>query len=569
MPESIQNLLNQSKELFAKLDNTKRIILAGVIAAVIVGVIILSTVSLEKNNVILFKDLQTKDFSEITKKLDALGYKYSSSDSSIISVEAEKRQEIITKLAQENLIPVGVQGWELFDLEKFTETQFDKDVKKYRALKGAIEKSLMTLNTIEKADVNIAFPDSTLFTDDKNDYNQTKASVILHFVPGVDSLSKKEIKGIVNLISRGVPNLKPENVIVADSTGRNISDFDDDLEKEKVELRIVQEKLRIAETERVKKLVDIRNTLRWLHGGEDRVEVTRFEYELNWDKVKYSQNEVSPVLAKADNPETPYDETELVDGYSLKVSDKMTSEEFLGKGFTPQGPAGTEPNSPPGYMDLDYQKANYKKSEAISNYEFNRKVSEVKKQEWDIKKINLSVIIDGVWTKERNEDGYKWVRKYTPVSDEDLKLIKKNLESAIGFTKVRGDTVNVITLPRDRTAQFAAEDEELARQQAIKNAIIISLAILTFLILAIIIYRAIKKEIARRRRLKEEELAARQQMMRDAALRVLEEGGADMELSPDEKMRKELLENAINLAKEKPEDVAQLLRTWLSEEEAS
>ncbi len=568
MPESIQNLLNQSKELFGKLDNTKKIILAGVIAAVIIGVIVLSSVSLEKNNVILFKDLQTKDFSEITKKLDALGYKYSSSDSSIVSVEADKRQEIITKLAQENLIPVGVQGWELFDMDKFTETQFDKDVKKYRALKGAIEKSLMTLKPIEKADVNIAFPDSTIFNDENKDYNQTKASVILHFVPGVDTLSKKEIKGIVNLISRGVPNLKPENVIVADSSGKNISDFDDNLDKENLELRIVQEKLRIAEIERVKKLVDIRSTLRWLN-GEDRVEITRFEYEYNWDKVKYTQNEVSPVLAKADNPETPYDETELVENYSLKVSDKMTSEEFLGKGFTPQGPAGTEPNSPPGYMDLDYQKANYKKQEAISNYEFNRKVSEVKKQEWDIKKINLSVIIDGVWTKERNEDGYKWVRKYTPVSDEDLKLIKKNLESAIGFTKVRGDTVNVITLPKDRSAQFAAEDEELARQQAIKNAIIISLAILTFLILAILIYRAIKKEIARRRRLKEEELAARQQMMRDAALRVLEEGGADMELSPDEKMRKELLENAINLAKEKPEDVAQLLRTWLSEEEAS
>lgn len=96
----------------------------------------------------------------------------------------------------------------------------------------------------------------------------------------------------------------------------------------------------------------------------------------------------------------------------------------------------------------------------------------------------------------------------------------------------------------------------------------ISLAILTFLILVILIYRAIKKEIARRRRLREEELAAQQQMMREAALRVMEEGGADVELSLDEKLRKELLENAINLAKEKPEDVAQLLRTWLSEEEA-
>ena len=140
MPESLQKVINQIKELFAKLDSTKKIILGSVFAIVVIAIIILSTFSLDKNAVILFKDLQQKDYGEITKKLDALGYKYSGSGDSIISVDPEKRQEIITKLAQENLIPVGVQGWELFDIEKFTETQFDKDVKKYRALKGAIEK---------------------------------------------------------------------------------------------------------------------------------------------------------------------------------------------------------------------------------------------------------------------------------------------------------------------------------------------------------------------------------------------------------------------------------------------
>lgn len=81
--------------------------------------------------------------------------------------------------------------------------------------------------------------------------------------------------------------------------------------------------------------------------------------------------------------------------------------------------------------------------------------------------------------------------------------------------------------------------------------VIASLVILILLILAILVYRAIKKEIARRRRLREEELAAQQQMMREAALRVMDEGGAEVELSLDEKLRRELLENAINLDKRK------------------
>ena len=65
---------------------------------------------------------------------------------------------------------------------------------------------------------------------------------------------------------------------------------------------------------------------------------------------------------------------------------------------------------------------------------------------------------------------------------------------------------------------------------------------------------------------REEQLALEQQRMREAALRAAEEEGIDVELSLEEKARMELQQNAINLAKERPDDVAQLLRTWLAEE---
>ncbi|TGK06281.1 flagellar basal body M-ring protein FliF [Leptospira fletcheri] len=566
MPEQLQKILNNIKEFFGSLDMTKKLILGGVALTVLVAIGLLATVSSQKNRIILFKDLTSKDFAEVTKKLDSMGYQYGTSDTSVISVDPEQRQEIITKLAQENLIPAGVQGWELFNVEKFTETQFDKDIKKYRALKGAIEQSLMTLRPVDKAFVNIAIPEEELFSSNAS---PVKASVILHFIPGVDGISKKEVKGIVNLVSRAVPKLKPENVVVADADGKIISDFEEDLEKERLELRVVQEKLRIQEEQRIQRLIDVRNTLRWYLGGEDRVDITRFEYMLNWDKESYKDNTVTPVVERPDDPNTPYSELKIVDGYSLKVSSKETSEQFNGRGFTPDGPAGTEPNLPPGYKDTDYQKAEYKKTENINNYEFNRRVSEVQKQPWKIEKVNLSVVIDGQWTKKEKEDGTGYDRTYLPVSDDDLRTIRKNLEAAVGIDKARGDMISVISIPKDRTAQFAAEDEELRKQKAIRQMVIASLVIVLFLILTILIYRAIKKEIARRRRLREEELAAMQQMMREAALRVMDDGSAEVELSLDEKLRRELLENAINLAKEKPEEVAQLLRTWLSEEEAT
>jgi len=86
------------------------------------------------------------------------------------------------------------------------------------------------------------------------------------------------------------------------------------------------------------------------------------------------------------------------------------------------------------------------------------------------------------------------------------------------------------------------------------------------LFLGVVLFRAISRELARRRRIREEQLALEQQRMREAALRAAEEEGIDVELSLEEKARLELQQNAVNLARERPDDVAQLLRTWLAEE---
>ena len=86
------------------------------------------------------------------------------------------------------------------------------------------------------------------------------------------------------------------------------------------------------------------------------------------------------------------------------------------------------------------------------------------------------------------------------------------------------------------------------------------------LFIGFILFRTISKELERRKRAREEQLAFEQQRMREAALRAAEEEGIDVELSLEERARLELHESAINLAKERPDDVAQLLRTWLAEE---
>ena len=77
---------------------------------------------------------------------------------------------------------------------------------------------------------------------------------------------------------------------------------------------------------------------------------------------------------------------------------------------------------------------------------------------------------------------------------------------------------------------------------------------------------ALRQKELEEQREKEEELARQHQAMREAALRTAEEQGMEVELSIEERARMEMQENAINMAREHPEDVAQLIRTWLIEE---
>jgi hypothetical protein len=63
--------------------------------------------------------------------------------------------------------------------------------------------------------------------------------------------------------------------------------------------------------------------------------------------------------------------------------------------------------------------------------------------------------------------------------------------------------------------------------------------------------------------LAEEKRALEAQMLRENAIRQAEEQSIEVSMSVEERKRLELQEHAINMAKEHPEDVAQLIRTWL------
>ena len=566
MVEFFKKLLDQAKELFAKLDTTKKIIIGSVFGVVVVAFIVLFSISSGRPEVLLFSDLPADEFGRVTKKLEEMGHSYSTKGTTSVFVRPEKREVILTQLAQENMIPKGIPGWKLFDMSKWTETERELDVKYMRALRNEVKRHIESLKNIEKADVEIAITKDELFTDKDNPYT---AAVTVYLAPGYDKLSKKEIKGITYLVSRAVGGkLKPENVTVTDEMGKIISDFDDELDAAKTEFTKIEYRQKIEEKIKAQMIRNIKKAFEAIYTS-DRIQVVNLDMQFNWDKVSEEREEHYPIEMEKDNPATPYSERKVKD--SLVISEKATKEHFQGHGWNPEGPAGTEGNKPPGYKASDDQYAKYDKQENITNHAINKSKKKIEKDPYDLDRISVAIAIDSVQDLPRKPDGSydldpgkKPVQ--TPLTKDELKQAENILKKAVNFNDIRGDQVAVENITFDRTKQWNALRDEYMRKEQMKRMLLAALVGVFALFIGVLLFRAINKELARRRRLREEQLAAEQQRMREAALRAAEEEGVDVELSLEDKARLELQENAINLARERPDDVAQLLRTWLSED---
>jgi flagellar M-ring protein FliF len=469
-------------------------------------------------------------------------------------------------LIREDLIPPKTDPWAIFDVERWTLTDFERDVNLQRAITRNLEQHILALDDVDAASVTLVVPKPELFEEDQN---PVTASVIVTPKPGSDiAENRKKIEGIVRIIKFAVAGLQDENIVITDQNGLQLNDFAGLGDVDRIE--IARRELRTKKELEQQYKAEILKSLRAIFSFE-RVEIVKLDINLDMSKQTVNTEEHFPVTMKKDNPRTPFDESEVVP--SITLSKEVTEEHFEGTGFNPEGPPGQEGQTPPAYKDLSNLVGKYDQSALIQNEVVNKKSTYEEKSPWSIDRITTGVAIDGVWRRVYNEDGELELnpdgsikREYTPVSDEDLKKAEALIEDAIGYDRDRGDSVTVEHIPFDRSDQFGIEDEEFRRQRQIRTTIISVIIGIGAIIFAAVMYRLIAKELERRRRLREEELARQHQAMREAALRRAEEEGAEVELSVEERARMEMQENAVNMAREHPEDVAQLIRTWLLEE---
>lgn len=570
MPQRLTEFLNRLQELWSGWSAARRIILIGAVLIVIGAFVLLSVLSSQPAQAVIFNaavsDEQLAD--RISTALDAENIPHQiGADGRFYTDNESIARRARTLLVREDLLPGQLDPWSFFtNMPRWTVTEYDQDVNIRIALTTNLEQHISALADVDSAQVTLVMPDNELFIEDQK---PATASVIIQPKPGSDiAENRRKVEGIVKLIQFAVEGLQPENITIADIRGNVLNDFEgmEDFDSLDLAARMLRQK-RDLEVEYTA------NILRSLHNvfTPSRVDIVNFDIDLEFVKKAIETVEHFPVTMREDDPSTPYSELEVVP--SITRSRESVRENFEGTGFNPEGPPGPEGQTPPAYRDLTNLVGVWDADRSTENFEVNVKNTTEEKSPYEIQRISLGMVIDGTWAITFDEEGEVLVgpdglrqREYTPVPEDILRQARQVVQGAVGFSGARGDIVTVENIPFDRTEQFRLEDAEWLRRRQIQRIILWSIIGVAGVIFLFAAARLITSQIERRRREREEELARQHQAMREAALRSAEEEGMDVEMSVQERTRIEMQENARNLARENPEDVAQLLRTWLAED---
>jgi flagellar M-ring protein FliF len=564
-----RKLIAQIGAYWGKWSLLQKGILGGIVVAVLAGIIALVSVSSSPSMVSLFngtpiRDIDTRD--RIMLRLDQENIKAYETPAGAIQVEDKRTaQRAIAILTREELIPANMDPWKIFDVERWTITDFERNVNLQRAITQTVTDHIKALDDVDNANVRIVVPEDRLFASEQN---PVSASVVITPKPGSDiAQNRKKIEGIQKLLKFAVEGLKDENIVITDTTGLVLNDFAGLAEWDRL-TRIDRETKMIRQLEaqyRAKILATLQKTY-----TEDRVRDLDIKITMDMSQKSVATEEFFPITMKPQTPGLAYDDSELLQ--SIPRSTATSKTYWEGTGFNPEGPAGVEGQVPPAYRDMSNLYGKVNQETATVNEEINKRVSQEEKSP-EINRVTVSVNIDGTWKLKYDEkrnpvitpDGAR-ERVYTPISPEDLRATQTLLQNAIGYNSARGDSVTVQNIQFDRTKQFGDEDAAYFRQKQIETGVLIFLGGLAVLLIAFILFRTITREIERRKRLEAEERARREEALRQQALLQAEEEGMDVSISVEERTRLELQESVANMAKEHPEDAAQLIRTWLLEE---
>lgn len=520
----LSEIMNKLKEKWKEMTNTRKIALIIISVVAVLAIGILLYVSLKPKYTVLFSGLDTTDAGNITAYLDKQSIEYKVEGDSIKvkkGTEDKTRMQVLSGVSITN----GSKGFELFDDSKTGSTDEESRVMYQRALSGEIERTIKGFDEVESAKVNLVIPNDSAFVTTKT---PASASVTVQLVPGT-SLTDEQVKSIVYLVSGSVENLDKKDVTIVSDNLTLLTDglFDDEDAAQSGNTDKQLTATKKVEDDYESKILKV---LEPVYGDNIKVSVNAV---LNFDAVK--QNNVTYDTEKG----------ALVSEHNINDKTGVNNED------TSSSPVDNNMSDTQGEDINNVENGGYR--EETKNYDNSKSEETIVKAQGQVERLTTSVVVNG------------------NINQDTKDTIAKLVTDAIGLDTARGDNVSVEGIAFDTSAQDQAQAEIDAMKEAQAKATRRKLIALagaagaSIVLIIIIIVTVRKKKNNDEEEVLEEIEPAVDVVVGDDTIKAAE---IYSKLNLDEEPEKEkIIKEVKKYAEKKPEQVAEVIKSWLTEEE--
>jgi flagellar M-ring protein FliF len=534
MKQNVTRALTRLRTTFLSLTLGQRLVaVVGTGALLLAAFMVFRWVS-TPNYAPLFSNLASEDASAVIDELDATGVPYELADGgSTIMIPREQVYSTRIDLAGQGLPENSSEGgYSILDGQDISTSDFQEQTDFKRAMEGELTKTIEAIDGVNTAVVHLAMPEKKVFSDEQD---PTTASVLIDTSTGT-TIDAEKVQAIVNLVASSIDGLDPDNVTVADSTGKVLSTESGSAGAGSGTQSQAVADFQDAKTAQIQTMLD-----RVLGPGNSSVQVSAV---LDFDK---SVQESITYKTKKD---------------PLALSQSTTNEDYNG---VDAGGGDTGVVGPDGQMDSSgtagttgtgsdgsYSKESDTRDNAIDTVKEHREAAP-----GSVESLHVGVVVDSAAAAGVD-----------PADLQDL------IAATVGIDPARGDTVEVSSMSFDRSADESAAAEiaaankakaDAARWTMIRNGGI-GVAVLAMLLLAWLRARRGRKQREERTAYLVEQLRADADS-RAAAAAPLEPAApavAALEAAEQE-ANDELKREIAALTERQPDEIATLLRGWLVE----
>jgi flagellar M-ring protein FliF len=524
MPEIFSNIVKQIKDFWSKLDKSQKKRIYITTAVVIVTVAAAMIALTRPTYVTVISNASQKEIGEMSSILSENGiWNEISKDGTGIIVNSRDNSKAQIALAEEGYPKGGLTFEDAINMIGITTTESDKKHIWKQQQANEIAKKLCAHDNIEYAEVSLAIPEETIFLTSGRTESKPTAYVMVK--PNA-ILTEEQVQGIVMLVSKSVEKLNPEDVIVVDNNLNilNRSVPDNDITALSTQEELLAKKSRELE-EKVYSYFSV--------GQFDSFDTLRVVANpvLDFDKLRSQSKIIS-------NPEGMDSGAIISSQERTEKSENATQDGAPGMDTNP-GEAGA-----PTYQLNNNINSSYSAREVINNFSYDETLREEEKAIGYLVPDKSTMAIS-LWYGKRvtDEDG---------LTDEFIEQIRIAASNATG---IPADNISVskYKLAPLETVEKSAGD---VIEDMIKNYGL-------FIILALLIIGLIVSILlpGRQEAILEETVTEPIDNIIDEPDYSEKEEFITIKLDEKSEMQKQI----DRFAEEKPEAVAQLIKSWLAD----